>query len=73
MAAAKKPNILILWGDDIGWWNISFNSRGQMGYAPRTSTALGTKALYLPTITVSRAVLQAEQRSSPARTPCARA
>ncbi len=30
--AAKKPNILILWGDDIGWWNISFNSRGAMGY-----------------------------------------
>ena len=30
--AAKKPNILVLWGDDIGWWNISYNSRGQMGY-----------------------------------------
>jgi arylsulfatase A-like enzyme len=30
--ATKKPNILVLWGDDIGWWNISFNSRGQMGY-----------------------------------------
>ena len=30
--AGKKPNILILWGDDIGWWNISYNSRGQMGY-----------------------------------------
>ena len=28
----KKPNILVLWGDDIGWWNISYNSRGQMGY-----------------------------------------
>ena len=28
----NRPNILILWGDDIGWWNISFNSRGQMGY-----------------------------------------
>ncbi|GAO01395.1 arylsulfatase [Anaeromyxobacter sp. PSR-1] len=27
-----KPNILILWGDDIGWWNLSFNNRGQMGY-----------------------------------------
>jgi arylsulfatase len=27
-----KPNILILWGDDVGWWNISYNSRGQMGY-----------------------------------------
>src|SRR4249920_3359879 len=30
--AAKQPNILVLWGDDIGWWNISYNSRGQMGY-----------------------------------------
>jgi arylsulfatase A-like enzyme len=28
----KKPNILILWGDDVGWWNISYNSRGQMGF-----------------------------------------
>ena len=32
MANASKPNMLILWGDDIGWWNISFNNRGQMGY-----------------------------------------
>jgi len=32
MTTDKKPNILILWGDDIGWWNISYNSRGQMGY-----------------------------------------
>jgi arylsulfatase A-like enzyme len=30
--ASKRPNILVLWGDDIGWWNISYNSRGQMGY-----------------------------------------
>src|SRR6266853_1655572 len=30
--ATKKPNILVLQGDDIGWWNISYNSRGQMGY-----------------------------------------
>jgi arylsulfatase len=29
---AKKPNILILWGDDIGIWNISHFSRGMMGY-----------------------------------------
>jgi arylsulfatase len=29
---ASKPNILILWGDDIGFWNISHNSRGAMGY-----------------------------------------
>ena len=30
--ADKQPNILILWGDDIGWWNITYNSRGMMGY-----------------------------------------
>ncbi len=27
-----KPNILILWGDDIGWFNISHNNWGMMGY-----------------------------------------
>ena len=30
--AAKKPNILILWGDDIGMWNISRFNLGMMGY-----------------------------------------
>lgn len=28
----KKPNILVIWGDDIGTWNTSFWSRGMMGY-----------------------------------------
>ena len=30
--AAKKPNILVLWGDDIGIANISAYSGGVMGY-----------------------------------------
>jgi arylsulfatase len=29
---AHQPNILVLWGDDIGLWNVSYNSRGMMGY-----------------------------------------
>ncbi len=29
---AKQPNILVLWGDDIGMWNVSYYSHGQMGY-----------------------------------------
>jgi arylsulfatase A-like enzyme len=33
MAKTGKPNILVLWGDDVGWWNISYNSRGQMAGA----------------------------------------
>jgi arylsulfatase len=30
--AAGKPNILVIWGDDIGTWNISHNNRGMMAY-----------------------------------------
>jgi arylsulfatase A-like enzyme len=29
---SQKPNILVIWGDDIGTWNISHNNRGMMGY-----------------------------------------
>ena len=32
MADAKKPNILIIWGDDIGWYNVSAYNLGVMGY-----------------------------------------
>ena len=31
-APSAKPNILVIWGDDIGTWNISHNNRGMMGY-----------------------------------------
>ena len=30
--ADKKPNILIIWGDDIGWFNVSAYNLGIMGY-----------------------------------------
>ena len=29
--AGKKPNILIIWGDDIGWFDIGAYHRGMMG------------------------------------------
>ncbi len=32
LQAAEKPNILIIWGDDIGPFNISAYNRGAMGY-----------------------------------------
>ena len=31
-AQAKKPNILVIWGDDIGWYNVGAYNRGMMGY-----------------------------------------
>jgi Arylsulfatase A and related enzymes len=27
----KKPNILIIWGDDIGWYDVSAYNDGVMG------------------------------------------
>src|SRR5687768_11175989 len=30
--AQKKPNILVIFGDDIGYWNISAYNLGMMGY-----------------------------------------
>ena len=30
--AADKPNILVIWGDDIGWSNLGCYNHGVMGY-----------------------------------------
>lgn len=32
MAKTDKPNVLIIWGDDIGWFNVSAYNHGLMGY-----------------------------------------
>src|ERR1700755_2144051 len=34
MANDRKPNILVIWGDDIGIWNLSCYSGGVKGYRP---------------------------------------
>ena len=47
MAKAAKPNILILWGDDVGWWNISYNNRGQMGYRTPNIDRIGNEGVDL--------------------------
>ncbi len=30
--AQEKPNVLAIWGDDVGYWNISAYNQGMMGY-----------------------------------------
>lgn len=30
--AQDKPNILIIWGDNIGYWNLCHINNGMMGY-----------------------------------------
>ena len=44
---AKKPNILVLWGDDIGVWNTSAYNRGGMGYTtPNIDSIANEGALF---------------------------
>jgi arylsulfatase A-like enzyme len=31
-SAQKKPNILVIFGDDIGYWNVSAYNQGMMGF-----------------------------------------
>ena len=31
---AKKPNIVVIWGDDIGMWNVGAYANGMMGRTP---------------------------------------
>jgi hypothetical protein len=35
--AGKKPNILVIFGDDIGYWNIGAYNQGMMHNPPATS------------------------------------
>jgi len=40
-----KPNILVIWGDDIGTTNISFNNRGLMGYRTPNIDRIATEGV----------------------------
>ena len=45
MAKTDKPNILILWGDDIGMWNVSRYSQGMMGYRTPNIDRIGEEGV----------------------------
>ena len=62
---AKQPNILVIWGDDIGTWNISHNNRGMMGYKTPNIDRIAKEGVGLHRLLrVSRAAQPAGQRSS---------
>jgi arylsulfatase A-like enzyme len=44
--AQDKPNILVIWGDDIGTWNISHNNRGMMGYLTPNIDRIADEGVY---------------------------
>ena len=68
-SAQDKPNILVIWGDDIGVHNISAYNHGIMGYQTpeHRPHRQGRRAVHrLPT--PSRAAPRAARRSSSAST-----
>ena len=40
-----KPNILVIWGDDIGWFNPSIYHRGSMGYSTPNIDRIGKEGM----------------------------
>ena len=42
---AKKPNILVIWGDDIGLANVSAYSGGMMGYETPNIDRIGKEGI----------------------------
>jgi arylsulfatase len=45
MAKTSKPNILIMWGDDIGQSNLSIYSKGMMGYRTPNIDRIGHEGI----------------------------
>lgn len=43
--AKKQPNILIIWGDDVGIWNISAYHRGMMGGSTPNIDRIGKEGM----------------------------
>ncbi|TCH96069.1 arylsulfatase [Roseococcus sp. SYP-B2431] len=41
----RRPNILVLWGDDIGWQNVSAYGLGTMGYTTPNIDRIGNEGV----------------------------
>jgi len=44
-AQDKHPNILVIWGDDIGWQNVSAYGMGTMGYTTPNIDRIGMEGI----------------------------
>ena len=67
MAKSDKPNILIIWGDDIGWFNISVNNNGIMGYRTPNIDRIAKEGCNFTDWYGQQAVPRAAPPSSPGR------
>ena len=58
----QKPNILVIMGDDISYWNISAYNRDMMGYRTPNIDRLANEGATSPIIT---AINPAPQNAAP--------
>ena len=61
-----QPNILVIWGDDIGWYNISAYNLGVMGYKTPNIDRIAREGALFTDYTASRAAPPGAPPSSPA-------
>ena len=45
VCADDRPNILVIWGDDVGMWNISHNNNGMVGCDTRNSDRIAREGI----------------------------
>src|SRR5215831_16639367 len=60
LAADKKPNIVVIFGDDIGTWNVGAYTHGMMGRTPHIDSVAKDGILFTdhygqPSCTAGRA------------------
>ena len=65
---SEKPNILIIWGDDIGQSNLSCYSNGLMGYRTPNIDRIAREGVLFTDYYGSRVAPPDGRPSSPART-----
>ena len=58
--AQQKPNIVVIWGDDIGYWNVGAYTHGMMGWTPNIDSIAKNGTLFTdhygqPSCTAGRA------------------
>src|SRR5262245_4086750 len=69
--SGRRPNILVIFGDDIGQTNVSAYSFGLMGYRTPNIDRIAREGMMFTDYYAEQSCTAGRPRSSPARRPCA--
>ena len=71
-AADKKPNILVIMGDDVGWFNLGCYHQGIMSGKTPNLDKLASQGMRFTDYTPKPVARRAARILSPVKFPCAR-